>query len=63
MNISIRSRDALRKNYGEYMCETLIRQNTTLSDATAQGVSIFEYAPNSRAASDINKLVNEIFNL
>lgn len=63
MNISIRSRDALRKNYGDYMCETLIRQNTTLSDATAQGLSIFEYAPNSRASSDINKLVNEIYSI
>lgn len=63
MNISIRSRDAIKKNYGEFICETLIRQNTTLSDATAQGKSIFEYAPNSRAASDINKLVNEIYNI
>ncbi len=63
MNISIRSRDALRKNYADFMCETMIRQNTTLSDATAQGLSIFDYAPNSRAATDINKLVNEIFNI
>jgi len=62
MNICIRSHDAIRKNYSEYVCETLIRQNTTLSDATAQGKSIFEIAPNSRAAHDINKLVNEIFN-
>ena len=63
MNISIRSRDAIQKNYSEYLCDTLIRQNTTLSDATAQGESIFELAPNSRAAKDINKLVNEIFDL
>ena len=63
MNISIRSRDAIQKNYSEYLCETLIRQNTTLSDATARGESIFELAPNSRAAHDINKLVNEIFDL
>ena len=63
MNISIRSRDAIQKNYSEYLCDTLIRQNTTLSDATAQGESIFELAPNSRAAKDINKLVNEIFEL
>ncbi len=63
MNICLRSRDALKKNYSEYICDTLIRQNTTLSDATAQGQTIFEYAPNSRAASDINKLVNEIFSM
>ncbi len=63
MNISTRTRDAIRKNYEEFMCETVIRQNTTLSDATAHGKSIFEYAPNSRAASDINKLVNEVNNL
>jgi len=63
MNISTRTRDALQKNYPEYLCSTLVRQNTTLSDATAQGKSIFEYAPNSRAAQDINRLVNEVFNL
>lgn len=63
MNISIRSRDAMMKNYAEYVCDTVIRQNTTLSDATAQGKAIFEFAPNSRASTDINKLVNEIFNL
>jgi chromosome partitioning protein len=63
MNISIRTRDAIRKNYSEYVCETVIRQNTTLSDATSHGVSIFEYAPNSRAAGDINKLVSEIFSI
>ena len=63
MGISIRSRDAIRKNYSEYVCDTMIRQNTTLSDATAQGKSIFEIAPNSRAAADIAKLVNEIFKL
>ncbi|MBT4482233.1 MAG: AAA family ATPase [Candidatus Latescibacteria bacterium] len=63
MKISIRSRDAIKKNYPDYVCDTVIRQNTTLSDATAQGVSIFEYAPNSRASGDINKLVNEIYNL
>lgn len=63
MNISIRSRDAIKKNYADYICDTLIRQNTTLSDATARGVSIFEYAPTSRASLDINRLVNEIFNL
>lgn len=63
MNISRRSRDALMQNYSEYLCETVIRQNTTLSDATAQGVSIFEYKPTSRASGDINKLVNEIYNI
>ncbi len=63
MNISVRSRDAIKKNYGEYVCETLIRQNTTLSDATAQGKTVFDYAPNSRASNDINKLVNEVFKL
>ena len=63
MNISIRSRDAIMKNYPEYVCNTVIRQNTTLSDATAQGKTIFEFAPNSRAATDINKLVNEVIEL
>lgn len=63
MNISTRTRDAIRKNYGEFICDTVIRQNTTLSDATSHGQSIFEYAANSRAAGDINKLVTEIFHI
>ncbi|MCE5249894.1 AAA family ATPase [bacterium] len=63
MNISQRTRDAIRKNYSEYVLNTMIRQNTTLSDATAQGMTIFEYAPNSRASIDINKLVDEVFNI
>ena len=63
MNICIRSRDAIMQNYGQYVCDTVIRQNTTLSDATSHGKSIFEFAPNSRAANDINKLVNEILEL
>jgi len=63
MNISTRSRDAIRQNYPDFVCDTMIRQNTTLSDATMHGMSIFEYAPNSRAAIDINKLVNEVLNI
>lgn len=63
MSICLRSRDAIRKNYSEYVCDTVIRQNTTLSDATAQQKSIFEVAPKSRAAYDINKLVNEIYKI
>ena len=62
MYFSIRRRDAIRKNYADFLCDTMIRQNTTLSDATAHGISIFDYAPNSRAAMDINKLINEIIN-
>ncbi len=63
MNISIRSRDAIRKNYSEFVCDTVIRQNTTLSDATAHALTIFEHAPYSRAAADINRLVNEVFQI
>jgi len=63
MNISTRSRDAIRQNYPDFVCDTMIRQNTTLSDATALGMSIFDYAPNSRAAIDINKLVKEVLNI
>lgn len=63
MNISIRSRDAIMKNYPDFVCDTVIRQNTTLSDATAQGKSIFEIAPNSRAAADIQKLVTEVLGI
>lgn len=60
-NICVRSRDAIRKNYADYVLETVIRQNTTVSDATASQISIFQHAPSSRAAKDIDQLVEEIF--
>ncbi len=59
--ICLRSQEALKQHYSQYLLETVIRQNTTLSDATAQQKSIFAYAPSSRAAVDIDKLVNKVF--
>lgn len=58
--ICLRSQEALRQHYSQYLLRTVIRQNTTLSDATARQKSIFEYAPFSRAAEDIDRLVDEV---
>ena len=60
-NICIRSRDAIREHYSDYVLDTVVRQNTTLSDATARQLPIFEHAPSSRAARDIEELIEEIF--
>lgn len=59
--ICLRSQEAMKQHYSRYLLKTVIRQNTTLSDATAQQKSIFEYAPSSGAAEDIDKLVGEVF--
>lgn len=62
-NISIRSQEAIRQHYTQFVLKTVVRQNTTISDATAQQKSVFEIAPSSRAAQDIDKMINEVFEL
>lgn len=62
-NICIRSRDAIRQHYSDYVLDTVIRQNTTISDATASQLTIFQHAPFSRGAKDIDQLIQEIFGL
>jgi chromosome partitioning protein len=62
-NISVRSQEAIKQHYAQFVLKTVIRQNTTISDATAQQKSVFEVAPSSRAAQDIDKMINEVFEL
>lgn len=62
-NISIRSREAIKQHYPKFTLDTVIRQNITISDATARQKSIFEIAPFSRGARDINRLIKEVFKL
>ena len=62
-NICVRSRDAIRQHYSDYVLDTVVRQNTTLSDATANQETIFQHAPFSRGAKDIDQLIEEIFGL
>lgn len=49
-----------KKRYGSTMFETYIRDNTKLAEAPIDGVSIFDYAPNSNGAADYSALCKEI---
>ena len=59
--ICVKAKEALEKHYPKYLLKTIVRQNTRIADATAEGVPIFQLDPSSRAAKDIDALVNEVF--
>lgn len=48
-----------RENYGDDMFSTVIRVNSSLSDASADGKHIFDYEPTSRGAVDYKSLAKE----
>ena len=56
-----RSKKALETHYSKYLLETVIRQDTTIAEATSQGTPIFLYAQSSKGAADIQSLIDEIF--
>lgn len=56
-----RSKKALETHYSKYLLETVIRQDTTIAEATSQGTPIFLYAQSSKGAVDIQDLIDEIF--
>jgi chromosome partitioning protein len=58
-----RSKKALETHYSKYLLQTLIRQDTTIAEATSQGTPIFLFAQSSKGASDIQSLIDEIFKL
>jgi chromosome partitioning protein len=58
-----RSKKALESHYSKYLLETVIRQDTKLTEATSQGTPIFLYAQSSKGAVDIQSLIDEIFGL
>ena len=58
-----RSKKALESHYSKYLLETVIRQDTKLTEATSQGTPIFLYAQSSKGAVDIQSLIDEIFRL
>jgi cellulose biosynthesis protein BcsQ len=43
--------------------KTMIRQDTTVAEATSQGTPIFLFAQSSKGAIDIQSLINEVFEL
>lgn len=52
--------DKISEQYGERMFKTVIRINTSLSEAPAQNKTIYEHAPLSRGAYDYYRLTEEI---
>ena len=56
-----RSRKALETHYSQYLLNTIIRQDTKISEATSQGIPIFLCAPSSKGAADIEDLIKEVF--
>lgn len=46
--------------FGNRVCKTFIRKNTTLREAPAQGKAIIDYAPNSTGAYDYMELAKEL---
>lgn len=56
-----RSKKALETHYSKYLLETVIRQDTTIAEATSQGTPIFLFAQSSKGAVDIQSLIDEIF--
>lgn len=52
--------ESLRSNWGEHVFKTEIRVNVRLSEAPAQGQSIFEYAPSCAGAKSYKALAKEV---
>lgn len=58
-----RSRKALETHYSKYLCKTIVRQNTQIAEATSEGTTVFQSAPSSRGAFDVDRLVREIMKI
>ncbi len=56
-----RSKKALETHYSKYLLKTVIRQDTTIAEATSRGTPIFLFAQSSKGATDIQSLIDEIF--
>ncbi len=52
--------EASKKQLGDSFFETYIRDNITISEAQANGLDIFSYAPESNGASDYYQLTKEL---
>jgi chromosome partitioning protein len=53
--------DALRTHYSDYLLGTVVRQCTKFAQASSEGCPIFGYDPDSKGATDIDAMQEEIF--
>jgi chromosome partitioning protein len=51
----------IKDYFGDKVCRTFIRKNTTIREAPSEGKAILDYAPHSSGALDYWKLAQEIF--
>ena len=56
-----RSKKALETHYNQYLLQTVIRQDTKIAEATSRGTPIFLFAQSSKSATDIQDLIEEVF--
>lgn len=54
---------SIQEFFGDRVCQTFIRKNTTIREAPSEGKAIIDYAPNSSGASDYWKLAQEILDI
>jgi chromosome partitioning protein len=52
--------DALKEHYAEYLLDSVVRQCTKFAQASSEGCPIFGYDPDSKGATDIDALQDEI---
>ena len=52
------ARDALEKHYGDFLLPVVVRQCTKFAQASSEGMPIFAYDPDSKAATDIQKVID-----
>jgi chromosome partitioning protein len=53
--------DALRTHYADYLLDTVVRQCTKFAQASSEGCPIFGYDAESKGATDIDAVQEEIF--
>jgi chromosome partitioning protein len=53
------AREALQKHYGDYLMPSVIRQCTKFAQASSEGIPVFAYDPESKAAADIQTLIHQ----
>jgi chromosome partitioning protein len=53
------AREALQKHYGDYLMTGVVRQCTKFAQASSEGVPVFAYDPESKAAADIQKMIEQ----
>jgi chromosome partitioning protein len=59
--ISREALDALRTHYADYVLRTVVRQCTKFAQASSEGCPIFGYDADSKGATDIDAVQEEIF--